>query len=430
MTRSVPPDEAGTASSVETTSEHAMTRSPRLHPGLPSRPLPARPTGEILGPVKDPLAPVTEAVPPLVEDVLEPVQGHPDPGRPAGARREPPAPVQGALEDVDDVLDGVVPGLGLGSLLPASRRRSRAEPVAARRLTESPDVRPRALLVVLAAGVALAAAPAAAADLADETALAEKYAPVVRLVEQTEECGPGEPYVPTDVDVLFGDPTVALRGPWNAFDLVKIGPAADDLAGLYEYHLDFPGNALDPGCTYELWARRLTEGSEPAVYAHVVSEPATREGGAAVLVLLPLQRLQQHARGRLGDDPARLRRGRRARSARDEPTSVGYSSHEGAERADWTDDEKLDRVGTHPVVYPAAGSHANKFTGRAVPRQLGRGGRRLRRHPRSAPRAAAEREDDPERRGGGAATRSRGSRSRGAGASSRRRSTTGRPART
>ena len=45
-----------------------------------------------------------------------------------------------------------------------------------------------------------------------------------------------------------------------------------------------------------------------------------------------------------------------------EPTSVGYSSHEGAERSDWTDDEKLDRVGTHPVVYPAAGSHANKFT--------------------------------------------------------------------
>jgi hypothetical protein len=42
--------------------------------------------------------------------------------------------------------------------------------------------------------------------------------------------------------------------------------------------------------------------------------------------------------------------------------SVGYSSHEGAERADWGDD-KLEIVdGTHPVVYPAAGSHANKFT--------------------------------------------------------------------
>ena len=45
-----------------------------------------------------------------------------------------------------------------------------------------------------------------------------------------------------------------------------------------------------------------------------------------------------------------------------DPSKVGYSSHEGAEGADWGD-EKLELVdGTHPVVYPAAGSHANKFT--------------------------------------------------------------------
>jgi hypothetical protein len=43
------------------------------------------------------------------------------------------------------------------------------------------------------------------------------------------------------------------------------------------------------------------------------------------------------------------------------PTSVGYSQHEGAERAAWGS-AKLERVGgTHPVVYPAAGSHANFF---------------------------------------------------------------------
>jgi len=43
------------------------------------------------------------------------------------------------------------------------------------------------------------------------------------------------------------------------------------------------------------------------------------------------------------------------------PVEVGYSQHEGAERAAWNDD-KLERVdGTHPVVHPAAGSHANFY---------------------------------------------------------------------
>jgi hypothetical protein len=45
-----------------------------------------------------------------------------------------------------------------------------------------------------------------------------------------------------------------------------------------------------------------------------------------------------------------------------EPQEVGYSAHEGAERATWGDD-KLELVDeTHPVVFPGAGSHANKFT--------------------------------------------------------------------
>jgi hypothetical protein len=44
-----------------------------------------------------------------------------------------------------------------------------------------------------------------------------------------------------------------------------------------------------------------------------------------------------------------------------EPAEVGYSQHEGAERAEWGDD-KLELVdGTHPVVRPAAGSHANFY---------------------------------------------------------------------
>jgi hypothetical protein len=209
----------------------------------------------------------------------------------------------------------------------------------------------------------LGLAPAAGASLTDETALAKKYAPVVRLVEQKKECGPGEPYEPIDVDALFGDPTVALRGPWGGGDLVKIGPAASDLArSLYEYHLDFPGNALEPGCTYERWARRLTTGHEPAVYAHVAKDPShpdklslqywlfyafndwnnTHEGDWEMIQLV-------------FDAPNANEALNRA------PEAVGYSQHEGAERATWGED-KLQLVGgTHPVVHPAAGSHANFY---------------------------------------------------------------------
>ena len=220
----------------------------------------------------------------------------------------------------------------------------------------------RLVLAMLVGAVALVLAPAALADLADETALAERYAPVVRLVEQVEECGHGEPYIPTDVDVLFGEPTVAFRGPWNASDLVKIGPGAEDLVGGYEYHLDFPGNALDPGCDYERWARRLTDGSAPAVYAHVVGDPAA-PGKLALQYWLfyPFNDFNNTHEGdwemiQLVFDAADARE-----ALAEEPVEVGYSSHEGAERADW-DDEKLELVdGTHPVVYPAAGSHANKF---------------------------------------------------------------------
>ena len=132
-------------------------------------------------------------------------------------------------------------------------------------------VRGRALLPVLLLA-ALVAAPSAAADLADEQALAERYAPIVRLVEQQDVCSYGEPFIPTDIDLLLDEETVALRGPWNVTDLVKIAPTAGDLAKRFEYHLDFPGNALNPGCDYDRWAKRLTRGSKPVVYAHVVGE--------------------------------------------------------------------------------------------------------------------------------------------------------------
>ena len=217
-------------------------------------------------------------------------------------------------------------------------------------------------ILALLSVVALVMTPVAAADLADEVALAKRHSPLVRLVEQPEECGPGEPYEPIDVDVLFNEPTVALRGPWNPVDLIEIAPKAGRVVGLYGYHLDFPGDALSPGCDYERWQRRLAEGSVPTIYAHVATDPDhpgklalqywffyvyndwnnLHEGDWETIQLVFDAR---DARGALGR----------------EPVSIGYSQHEGAEGAEW-DDDKLELVdGRRPVVYPAAGSHANFF---------------------------------------------------------------------
>ena len=58
------------------------------------------------------------------------------------------------------------------------------------------------------------------------------------------------------------------------------------------------------------------------------------------------------------------------------PTEVGFSQHEGGERAGWTS-TKLSKEGDRPVVYPGSGSHANYFTKRALARTQRPGGLRL-----------------------------------------------------
>ena len=223
-------------------------------------------------------------------------------------------------------------------------------------------------IVVVSLGtivVALALVGPARADLGQERALAERYAPVVRLVDGREGCG-GLYYVPIDVNRLFGQPTVALRGPWGN-DLVQIGPTAKDLGhGLYGYHLDFPGDALRPGCDYLNWQEYLGAQRTPTAYAHVATDPSH-----------PGELALQYWLFYVYNDWNNLHEGdwemvqlvfdasTAGAALQKAPVEIGYSQHEGAERASW-DDSKLERVdGTHPVVHPADGSHAN-FYGEAL----------------------------------------------------------------
>jgi hypothetical protein len=225
-------------------------------------------------------------------------------------------------------------------------------------------VKALALLIGLVVAALALAAPAGA-NLGQDRALAQRYAPVVRLVAGGEGCG-GQHYVPIDVNDLFGEPTVALRGPWGN-DLVAIAPKANELGrGLYNYHLDFPGDALRPGCDYLNWQQHLGAEKTPTMYAHVATDPD--HPGKLALQYWFFYVFNDWNNLHEGDwEMIQLVFDARtaAEALRASPVEVGYSQHEGAERAGW-DDSKLERIGgTHPVVHPADGSHAN-FYGEAL----------------------------------------------------------------
>ena len=172
------------------------------------------------------------------------------------------------------------------------------------------------------------------------------YSPVVRLKEQPGSCDIGEPYQPTDIDLLMGNDEVALRGPWDRTNIVKVAPTAADLSrGLFDYHLDFPGDALRPGCTYEQWAARLAAtGVPPTAYARVVTEAG--KPGKLALQYWFFYVYNDWNNKHEGDwEMIQLvfDASSPAQALTRPPAEVGYSQHSSAERAAWGDPEARAR---------------------------------------------------------------------------------------
>jgi hypothetical protein len=131
-----------------------------------------------------------------------------------------------------------------------------------------------------------------------------------------------------------------------------------------------PGDPLQPGCGYEQDFRRWNAGRKPSVYAHIATDPS-HPGKLAVQYWL-YYTFNDFTDKHEGDwemaqvdfaastPQEALKRG---------PYEVDLSQHAGGERSDWSD-TKLEKQGTHPVIYAATGSHANYF-GSAL--YLGRG---------------------------------------------------------
>jgi len=225
-------------------------------------------------------------------------------------------------------------------------------------------VRRRALLLLCGSVVLVLTAAPAALAAGPEQALANRYAPIVALQDHGKPCeGGGESWRPTAVDSVLGNPKIRLRGPDDGRLRQMTAPTGADLFGKGGgYYLDLPGNPLDPGCTFERDAQRFFRGQPSIAYAHIVKE-------AGIPHRLVLQYWFYYYFNDFNDkhesDWEGIQLSFEADSARGalgrQPLEVGYAQHEGGERAAW-DSRKLERVGKHPVVYVASGSHASYYS--------------------------------------------------------------------
>src|SRR5262245_52401448 len=130
--------------------------------------------------------------------------------------------------------------------------------------------------VVLSGAASVGASPTATVGAQDDDTqeLADRYAPIMMLRTQEGDCDPdGEPFAPMSVDALLDNPQVLLRQVGRGDPVMMRAPGAADLADLGEgFYLDFPGDALRPGCLYEQDYGRLAAGQPSVVYAHVAQQ--------------------------------------------------------------------------------------------------------------------------------------------------------------
>jgi hypothetical protein len=197
--------------------------------------------------------------------------------------------------------------------------------------------------------------------------LIEAYAPITMLrEEQDPPCETtAEQYEPTTVSTVLGNPAVGLKRVEEGGDevLVKQGPTATDIAGLgSNYHLELPGDPLGDTCVYARdFAQLKREGkAPPTTYAHIARQVGRHGLALQYWFFWYFNQFNDLHEG----DWEGMQITFEANTAREAlakgPSEMILFQHAGGERADW-EDSKVEKEGTHPVVYPAAGSHATFY---------------------------------------------------------------------
>jgi hypothetical protein len=208
--------------------------------------------------------------------------------------------------------------------------------------------------------------------------LIDAYVPRLMLREGNEICDTsGEQYEATTVNTVLGNPDVTLTEADRGGDetLVKRAPTAADIAGLGDgYHLNLPGSPLGNTCEYAKdFAKLKREGKAPAItYAHIARQKGRPGLAIQYWFFWYFNQFNDLHEGDWEGMQVVFEASNPTQALRDGPSEVGLFQHGGGEKADWTDG-KVEKEGTHPVVYPAAGSHAT-FSESAVYIQNGRKG--------------------------------------------------------
>jgi hypothetical protein len=208
---------------------------------------------------------------------------------------------------------------------------------------------------------------------ADEE-LARKHAPIVYLPRQDSACdAAGSSIRPVPVDTVLGNSEIALRKLDDpGFSIY--GPTAADLARegtrYFDAYIDLPGDPRRSSCKYQLDAARYAAGAPNVTYARVVQQNETLVLQYWLFYYFNNWNNKHEADWELIQLTWDASSANRA--LQKNPRTISLSQHSIGEKARWTD-AKLHREGDRPLVFVAAGSHANYFAPRMY-MGLGSGG--------------------------------------------------------
>jgi len=230
----------------------------------------------------------------------------------------------------------------------------------------------RIALVLATCALFCLALPAAAvaksdAERAAEQKLIEAYTPRLMVREQQDPpCDTdAEQYEATVVETMLGNPAVRLTkaDSKGRETTLKHGPTATDVEKLGEgFHLNIPGEPLGDTCVYARdFAALKEEGRAPAVtYAHIAREAGRPGLAVQYWFFWYFNQFNDLHEGDWEGMQVVFESSDPTQALKEGPSEVGLFQHGGGEKARW-DEGKVEKEGTHPVVYPAAGSHATFY---------------------------------------------------------------------